>query len=186
MQAVDHNNAYYWLLRKRLAEGAHWASEAQGFLVTGTSKKPQKSQGYAQAASSSRPQPNRGSEFCRETGEATRSYYSEHNLAIDHICNQVIERWLACYTTPEAQAIRLHGLRIDGLGIDQKSVRRHCPARRHCVRVVKFVSTVPICLEYSPPVALCPHTPPPFQGTKHASIQAPCLRLQCGLVWASC
>jgi hypothetical protein len=35
---------------------------------------------------------------------------------------------------PEAGAIRFHGLCTDGLGIDQKSVREHCPARRYCVK----------------------------------------------------
>lgn len=87
----------------------------KGFPVTGGSKKPQESEGNVQAvASTSRPQPNRESEFRRGTGEATRSYYSEHNLAINLICGQVIEEWAACYTIPEIQAARFHGLRIDG------------------------------------------------------------------------
>lgn len=66
---------------------------------------------------------------------------------------------------PEARAIRLHGLSIDGLGIDQKSVRKHCPARRYCVKGCQVCFHRPDLL-WNIACLLRYHTPPPFQGTK--------------------
>ena len=92
VQAVDHNNAYDWMLWRGIPlEEPTGRVKLRGFSVTGQSKKPRESESYAQAASTSRPQPNRDSESRRGTGEATRSSYSEHNLAVNLICDQVME-----------------------------------------------------------------------------------------------